>query len=236
VRRSAFLVGGGRDPHGVAAALAPFGSAAAGGPVVVLAVPDDAGGPVDEARWRRDLAGAGVREARVVAVDDGAPLTAATVAGAAGVFVAGGWTPRYRRLLVDLADGGWLPADVPYAGFSAGAAIAARTAIAGGWRLADVAVAPPDAAEDLEDLTVAPGLGLLDGAVDVHATQWGTLTRLVHAVRAGLVPSGWAIDEHTGLELRDGEPRAVHGWGSAYRVEAAKRGAVTVTPYAAGRV
>ena len=54
-------------------------------------------------------------------------------------------------------------------------------------------------------------------AVDVHATQWGTLTRLVHAVDAGLAVEGWAIDEGTVLVAGDGPPR-VEGLGSAYRV------------------
>ena len=54
-------------------------------------------------------------------------------------------------------------------------------------------------------------------AVDVHATQWGTLTRLVHAVGAGLVDEGWAIDEGTVLVVDDGAVRA-EGLGSAYRV------------------
>jgi cyanophycinase len=54
-------------------------------------------------------------------------------------------------------------------------------------------------------------------AVDIHATQWGTLTRLAHAVDAGLVDEGWAIDEGTALVAADGSPR-VEGLGSAYRV------------------
>ena len=49
-----------------------------------------------------------------------------------------------------------------------------------------------------------PGLGLVPFAVDVHATQWGTLTRLVHAVDAGLVAEGWAVDNGTVLVAGDG--------------------------------
>jgi cyanophycinase len=64
-------------------------------------------------------------------------------------------------------------------------------------------------------------------AVDVHATQWGTLTRLVHAVGAGLVDEGWAIDEGTVLVVDDGSTR-VEGLGSAYRV-APRDGAVAVS-------
>jgi cyanophycinase len=55
-------------------------------------------------------------------------------------------------------------------------------------------------------------------SVDVHATQWGTLTRLVHAVDAGLVDEGWAIDEGTALVLESAAAPRVEGLGSAYRV------------------
>jgi cyanophycinase len=148
--------------------------------------------------------------------------------GAAGVFVAGGWTPGYHEALVGSGTG-WLPAGVPYAGFSAGAALAAERAILGGWRLGGVAVCPAEAAEDLDELAVAPGLGLVPFAVDVHATQWGTLTRLVHAVAAGLVTEGWAVDEGTALAL-DGAAPHVAGLGAAYRVvREGERVGVTLT-------
>lgn len=35
-----------------------------------------------------------------------------------------------------------------------------------------------------------PGLGLVPFAVDVHASQHGTPTRLMHAIDAGLVQEG----------------------------------------------
>jgi cyanophycinase len=155
---------------------------------------------------------------RVVVPDDGRPLTAGDTAGAAGVYVAGGLIPRYRALLVDDAEPGWLPTEVPYAGFSAGCAVAAERAIVGGWRHAGVEVCPQDAGEDVDELTTGAGLGVVPFALDVHATQWGTLGRLLHAVQAGLVPEGWAVDEHTCLEVSPGGGTSVHGWGTAYRV------------------
>ena len=85
----------------------------------------------------------------------------------------------------------------------------------------------PPSADDLEELGVRDGLGMVDFAVDVHATQWGTLTRLVHAVGAGLVDEGWAIDEGTALVVDGGSVR-VEGLGSAYRV-AARDGEVAVS-------
>jgi cyanophycinase len=150
------------------------------------------------------------------------------VAGAAGVFVAGGWTPGYQEALVAAAGGGWLAPGVPYAGFSAGAALAARTAIVGGWRLDGVEVCAEEAGEDLDAVTVRSGLGLVPFAVDVHAAQWGTLTRLLHVVGAGLAEEGWAVDEGTTLVAGDGPPR-VEGLGCAYRVtRAGDRLSVTI--------
>jgi cyanophycinase len=143
-----------------------------------------------------------------------------------GVFVAGGLTPAYYEGLC--VDPSWLEFlranQIPYAGFSAGAAIAAENAIIGGWKREvdsrSVDVANENAAEDLELLDVRPGLGLVPFAVEVHATQWGNLTRLIHAVDAGLAESGWAIDENTMLEIIDGRA-AVYGAGNAYLVRKA---------------
>jgi len=99
--------------------------------------------------------------------------------------------------------------------------IAPERGIIGGWKLRrgadDLVVCSEDVGEDEEHLDVRPGLGLVPFAVDVHASQWGTPTRLLHAVRAGLVREGWAIDEETLVEVSAGTI-AVHGLGGAYRV------------------
>jgi cyanophycinase len=212
-----FLIGGGRDGEAVRAGHAGFVRAAAGGPVVALVLDEDDDTEPD--RWIGALRLAGAHDARAVVVSPARPPVASDLAGATGVYVAGGWTPGYQEAFVAAAGTGWLPRDVPYAGFSAGAAIAAANAIVGGYRRADDGrlVCAEEAGEDLEALTVRPGLGLVPFAVDVHATQWGTLTRLAHAVDAGLVDEGWAIDEGTVLIAGDGAPRA-EGLGSAYRV------------------
>lgn len=105
----------------------------------------------------------------------------------------GGLTPAYQEAFVaDAAATSSLLAerDIPYAGFSAGAALAARDAVVGGWRADGVAVCPEDAGEDLDEVAVRPGLGLVPFAVDVHAAQWGTLPRLAAAVAAGRVERG----------------------------------------------
>ena len=100
--------------------------------------------------------------------------------------------------------------------------MAAARAIVGGWRLGGREVCAAEAGEDLDELAVRDGLGLVPFAVDVHATQWGTLTRLVHAVGAGLVDEGWAIDEGTVLVVDDGV-RARRGPGQRLPGRAARR-------------
>src|SRR4051812_38498372 len=175
-----FLIGGGREPEQVLPTHRPFVAACAGGPIACVIA--DAGDGVDEERWAAALDGAA--EVRPVVVSARRPIADADVAGAASIFVAGGLTPLYAQAL-----GGWSPpAGVPYAGYSAGAAVAARDAVVGGWQApGGAAVCPEEAGEDLDAVTIARGLGLVPFAVDVHAAQWGTLGRLVHAVEAGLV-------------------------------------------------
>ena len=105
--------------------------------------------------------------------------------------------------------------------------IAAERAILGGWRIEDIPVCPEDASEDLDDVTVVEGLGLVDLAIDVHAAQRGTLSRLVAAVEAGLVPGGVAIDESTALIV--GETLRVVGSGNVWQVVESSDGVAVAT-------
>ena len=75
--------------------------------------------------------------------------------------------------------------------------IAPQRALLGGWRLGSTAVTHEDNAEDLDQVTVVDGLGLISSTVEVHTSQWGTLSRLVAAVAAGQTTSGIAVDENT---------------------------------------
>jgi cyanophycinase len=210
-----FLIGGGRDDDAVRASHTDFVRAAGSGPIVAVVL--DEGEATDPDRWTGALRRSGATAARAVIVSPARPPCAADLDGAAGVYVAGGWTPGYQEALV-AAGTAWLPRDLPYAGYSAGAAIAAAHAIVGGHRREDGRpVCAEEAGEDVDILAVRPGLGLVPFAVDAHATQWGTLTRLVHAVDCALATEGWAIDEGTVLVAGDGPPR-VAGLGSAYRV------------------
>jgi cyanophycinase len=214
-----FLIGGGLDPDGVAASHAPFGAALGEGQVTVLVL--DEGDDTDVERWRSNVEAAG-GEAHPVVVSPERPPLPDDVVQAGGVYVAGGLTPGYQEALVG-AGTAWLEAarerGIPYAGFSAGAAVAAERAIVGGWRTElrgrEIAVCDDGAGEDLEEIEVRDGLGLVPFHVDVHAAQWGTLTRLLHALAGGSATAGAAVDEATTLEVDDRAVR-VHGVGAVY--------------------
>jgi cyanophycinase len=182
--------------------------------LVVMGVDDEARDYHE--KFVRVLGRVGVTDLLVERVAEGSTLDAAVLDGVDGLFVGGGPMPEYHASLApaypqirELVRGG-----LPYAGFSAGAAIAATTAIVGGWTVDGVPVCPEDSNEDLDPVTVVEGLGLVDGAVDVHAAQWGNVSRLVAAVESGLVPGGIALDECTTL-LPDGD---VAGAGRLWRV------------------
>jgi hypothetical protein len=154
-----------------------------------------------------------------VLAPENAPIEPTAFADVDGVVVWGGLTPAYRQSLSPsfgelrrlVASG------VPYLGFSAGAAIVAERAVVGGWKIGSVEIGSEEASEDLEQLTVVDGLGLIDLAVDVHAAQWGSVSRLIAATEAGLVDGGVAIDEHTALIVGEGPLRVV-GRGSVWKV------------------
>src|SRR3954466_1819262 len=152
-------------------------------------------------KYLRTLGLVGGHELVVERVAEGTPFDAAALDGVDGLFVGGGPTPEYHAslgasyaLIRSLVSGG-----MPYAGFSAGAAIAGSHAVIGGWRIDGVPVCPEDSNEDLDAVTVVEGIGLVRGAVDVHAAHWGNVSRLVAVVAARLAPSGVAIDEGTRL-------------------------------------
>lgn len=166
------------------------------------------------------------------------PLTYEMVAQAkpSGLFVCGGMTPTYHQAIG--AEISWTTylreSQIPYGGTSAGAAIASSQAILGGWqairhgKVREIMFV--GAGEGLDPLTVRTGLGLVPFAVDVHASQMGTLTRLIHAVESGLIAEGWAIDENTMLVV-DGRTFHIHGQGHCYHVHRNPEYAVTITIY-----
>jgi cyanophycinase len=210
---SIHLVGGGRRPEHAERVYAPFvsevaahatsaGREAAEVAVLVVFAPDDESAGRDGFGYFAALLEAlGPVRCRPLLLAEGAQLTADQLGGIDGLLVAGGLTPAYHHALVPVAAGvaTLVRTGLPYLGFSAGAAVAARRAIIGGWRIGELAVCAADNAEDLDQLTVVDGLGLTELAVDVHAAQWGNLSRLVMAVDSGAVDHGVAIDEDTVL-------------------------------------
>jgi len=171
--------------------------------------------------YRSQLARAAECDPRITTVGEGELYTTDVLTGIDGLVIGGGLTPAYLDAVTPIIDElRLLVTDgLPYLGFSAGAAIAADTAIIGGWQIDGIPVCDEDFAEDLDEVTVTVGLGLVDLAVDVHAAQWGTLTRLIAATEAGLVEGGVAIDEFTALIVGDDEFTVV-GRGSVWQVTA----------------
>jgi len=199
--------------------------------IAVLLVHEDALSASDWAdKYRDQLLRVGTCEPVVTAIVEGALFTSSVLSGIDGLFIGGGLTPAYLDAVAPLVDEiRMLVADsLPYVGLSAGAAIAADTAIIGGWKIGDVPVSAEAASEDLDDVTVAEGLGLVDLAIDVHAAQWGTLTRLVAATEAGLVDGGIAIDEYTVLIVGDDLLKVV-GTGSIWQVDRTDDGVLVST-------
>lgn len=221
-RGSVFLIGGGWDEAAFPHTYGRFVAAAGDGAsriACILVDTDDR-----DAYFARSVAAVGATGLYPVFVSRDRPLQESDLEGAAGIFVGGGLTPDYYDAIVPAA-GLWLwqrvEAGIPYAGFSAGAMIAPVEGIIGGWKLrqgdTDLLICSEDVSEDEEYLDIRQGLGLAPFAVDVHASQYGTPTRLLHAVKSGMVPEGWAVDEDTMIEFSNGGV-SVSGLGGAYHV------------------
>ncbi len=152
----------------------------------------------------------------VVPLDDGV----GDVTRFDAVVVGGGPTPEYHdRLAAALpAVRQMVAGGTPYLGFSAGAMIAAESAIMGGHVSAGVEVCPAEWSEGLAEVTLRPGIGIVPWAVEVHAAQAGTLGRAIDAVATGAVGSAVALDEDTALYVdAAGTPRVL-GAGRAWWV------------------
>ena len=202
--------------------------------IAVIAVVED--GPAGDeviARFSRLLALCGPHEVVPYLLDEGETLAGGLGGPLDALLVAGGLTPAYAHALAPVAEQirALVVAGVPYLGFSAGAAIAARRAIVGGWRIGKLPICSEDNAEDLDQLTVVDGLGLTEVSLDVHAAQWGNLARMIMAVRNQVVDLGVAIDEDTVLILNS-RGNDVRGAGQVWTV-LARDSSVLVMPRAA---
>jgi cyanophycinase len=226
---SVHLIGGGWDPEFSAAVFETFlaeASAVAGRtgrpgkPVIACVVYDEGDGRAQFSRWDDVLSTVGFCEPVPVLIGDDAPLDIKALGNADGLLICGGWTPGYAAAMepaaVDVLD--WLLlGDRPYAGFSAGSAVAAADALVGGWRFGGVPICPEDASEELVDLALRRGLGAVPFIIDVHCAQWGTLPRLICAVSTSPDMVGFGIDENTVL-IVDADRAVVRGGGRVWRV------------------
>ena len=244
----AFLIGGGWEPEGWSQTYGPFVQAAqvSGRCRISLILAADHNDEKMEiaTKYRSvfETLGVPAEEMTIVWISETSPLKPEVLAASqpTGVFVGGGLTPAYQTALC--SDKTWLDylhqKQIPYAGFSAGAAIAVERAIVGGWKVRraeqEIGILDADFGEGIEYLEVRPGLGLLPFAVDVHASQWGTITRLMQAVDLGMVADGWAIDENT-LVHAYGDQLIVGGLGHAYHVQRREAGELSIRMYRAGQ-
>ncbi|GAA1214315.1 hypothetical protein GCM10009665_00080 [Kitasatospora nipponensis] len=215
-----YLIGGGWHDEAAELVYGPFLAAAGPDPVVACLLIDEGDGAERFARIEAVLRKVAPCRPVPVLVPLGDVLDPTALEGADALLVCGGLTPAYQEALVPVLT--TLPAllaarDMPYAGFSAGAVVAASAAVVGGWLSQGTQVCDENASEDLEEIEVRPGLGLVPFTVDVHAAQWGTLPRLIEAVARGAAPCGVAIDENTLLTV-DGDRARVSGLGRVHVV------------------
>ncbi|WP_069770903.1 hypothetical protein [Streptomyces sp. LUP30] len=254
---AAFLVGGGWDESVAGVVHGPFLRAAAARsrrgagavPRILCVLVDEGAGAEEFDRYDVALRRAGACTPVPLLLPVGERFDAGALPGESpdpedpenpedpgsvdGVFVCGGLTPAYQEAFGGGAGRALAARGIPYAGFSAGAVVAARDAVVGGWLVDGVPVCPPDAAEDLEEVEVRPGLGLVPFGVDVHAAQWGTSGRLAAVVAGGRLAHGVAVDENTLVEVADGRVR-VAGLGQAHSMRPAPGGGIVVRSYGHG--
>jgi cyanophycinase len=189
------------------------------GPRLAIVLVRDGDGPEKFVELSAVLGALGKIDPVAVLAPEGAPVDVSLLDDIDGILVWGGLVPAYRESLSgafetirSLVSGG-----VAYFGMSAGAAVASDAALVGGWQIGDVQVCPAQASQELEQVVVAEGIGLIDTTVEVHAAQWGTVGRLIAATEAGVADGGVAIDEHTVLIVGDGSARVV-GRGSVWNI------------------
>ncbi len=233
-----FLVGGGVDTMRTPGLLGAFldelderGRRAGRRPrLAVVLVDEEGSGQRFLPEYTDAWATAGTVEVEPFFIRGGSVVSPDVFGDVEGIAVAGGPAPAYLDGLSDAGDviREQVRSGVPYIGFSAGAMIAAASAIVGGYRMGSREVCPEEWAEGLDPVTVRPGLGLVPFTVEVHAAQAGTLGRAVALVQSGEAPGAVAIDEDTCLAVRPFDPLehgGVSGSGSVWTVALAPGGA-----------
>lgn len=135
-----------------------------------------------------------------------------TLADLDGVIVAGGHTPSYLAGLApkrnELAT--LVRQDMPWIGYSAGAAVTSRHALVGGWRVNGRAVGHPDWAQGLDEVSVVDGLGLITPTVATHADVALSDGLLTGLVEGAVTRTAVGIDEDTCLVVDPISGRTAH--------------------------
>ncbi|MFT8394758.1 hypothetical protein [Propionibacterium sp.] len=238
-----FLVGGGPSQatgpvvdHFVAAAKQRGNRVA----IAILGTQSEAGGylnlyadPIVQ-RWPEVL----IEPVWLVDEDEGQIVWPANPEELAGLVVAAGWAPGYLDALMPHKDTitRLIRGGTAYLGFSAGAQVVAKKAIAGGWQWHGRAIGPELAGDGSTELIVREGLGLVGPAIDVHTDSQHLLERAISALLAGHASSAVTIDEDTGLtvDVTSGSteilgPGAVH-WLTRDGDEVRVRSSMAVIP------
>ena len=169
---SVHLRGGGRDVARCGALLQTFVAearehAAGREPVIAVLLVLEADDESSVARFRAVVEAAGATDVRVAAIVEGETFTPEAIEADA-IFVGGGLTPAYHEAFEPIRDAvrSRVEGGMPYAGFSAGAAIAPERALVGGYLLRGVEVASEDAGAELDELVGRDGPGLGTFSVD----------------------------------------------------------------------
>ena len=139
------------------------------------------------------------------------------------MLVAGGPTPAYLNGLRTSIDAiaRAITQGASHIGFSAGAMIAPKAALIGGYTMNGTEVCTEEWAEGLAEITLKAGLGVVPFTVDVHAAQAGTLGRALSVVVNGLADRVVAIDENTAVVATIHDPSSIRivGGGNAWTFE-----------------
>lgn len=153
------------------------------------------------------------------------------------LVVGGGPTPAYHSALrpVFAEIRGMVDSGCPYLGFSAGAMIAGDQAVLGGYRTGEADVCPADWSEGLDEITLDAGIGIVPGAIEVHAAQAGTLGRPIQIVLRQQARVAVALDEDTALYWSADRTTEVLGAGHAWWIYANELRQAVVHPVSAGQ-
>ncbi len=215
-RSTLIIIGGHEDKEGTKPILAEVARRIGAGKLVVTTVASEEPDGLFE-EYDRVFRSLGVKHVHELAVADREQARSESaqrvLRGAAGVFFTGGDqlritsqigdTPVFERVQEIYEAGGLI------AGTSAGASVVCETMLVSGHSEQSATVD--------DSVRMAPGLGLLKGAVvDQHFAERGRMGRLLGAVAQNPRVIGIGIDENTAIVVEGGKQFFVLGSGAVY--------------------